>query len=79
MKFLISRASGDLTEENSPYEGAILVGTKRIIPQWYVEIETLQDLIDLTKKVKADLVFSLDTFDQPEFTGRITIYDDYLE
>ena len=80
--FKIRRAS-DYGDENKPsenaeqrpveypnYDGGMnLIGTRTEL-QWFIRIDTLEELIALSKETGQDLVFDEDS---------IIIYDSYLE
>lgn len=74
MKFAISRVSvssysdpgvpGAYKETRIPYEGS------DNITEWFIDINSLQELVDLANEVADDLIIS---------DGSITVYDDYME
>ena len=73
MKFRVLRASDGSLQRKQPCDGAFYephptAGEK--YGGWYVEIPTLEALIDLHKAVKDDIIVSED---------KICIYDDYVE
>ena len=46
---------------------------------YYIEINTLEELIELYKLVNKDIIIEKDTFEKSEDNINITIYDDYIE
>jgi hypothetical protein len=64
MKFEIHRAS---RHDGAPVDGALPGPLGR---KWFIEIDTLEDLMALRERVGDDLVLGGDS---------ITIYDDYME
>lgn len=77
MKIEISRAGRDKfgSENEKPCLKAFEEGD-----EWFVNIETLEDLINLCKEVNDPLVVDLGRREiLGSIVNHITIYDDYLE
>jgi hypothetical protein len=71
MRFNISLGS-DYRGVKQPCEGAVKENNK-----WFVEVNTLEELLVLCSKVGTDLVLS--ECNAPNDFWSLTIYDDYLE
>lgn len=50
----------------------------RILKGWFVEINTLEELVEFTKKYDGDVIISTNNENNPEFY-ELEIYDNYRE
>ena len=72
MKMRITRTSKD---ENPEVEGSYEERVKwghSVGRYWFIEVETIQDILDLAKKYKASIIVS-------RFGPELEIYDSYRE
>lgn len=80
MKFKVERTSmryRELKPCEEAYEGNILwIGSDKYIKCWYVDINSLQELLDFEKKY-GDIIITTSLFDNK--TPVIEIYDYYRE
>ncbi len=87
MKFLISRTSMLCKENKKPCEEAVKEKYKAIVPftnneireleGWFIEINSLEELLEFQKKYDEELVISRDNLNKNLI--EIEIYDSYRE
>lgn len=81
MKFLISRTSNRNMEDieearKEDYVEEIIKGKPKVVEGWFIEINTLQELLNLKTRFNEELIITTRYgTDIPE----IEIYDDYRE
>ena len=73
MEFVIYKSS-DIYGIKRPCEKAILKKGIDVIDRWIIKLDTLEELVDLNKKLKQPLIIS-----RVEDYNVIEIYDDYRE
>lgn len=82
MRFLVKRTSRIYGDESSPCEGAKLLNPQRDTweePQWGIELETIDDLLDFYRKQKHPVIIGK-PFDESDYSDvELEIYDDYRE
>lgn len=80
MKFRIEKASYYTTEwefnkrfnkDRKPCKNAVLKKDEYGIKAWWIEINSLEELLELRKEVNEELIIGLN--------GVITIYNDFIE
>lgn len=81
MKFLISKTSSENMEDmeeakQEEYVQEIIKGHPKVVKGWFIEINTLQELLNLKTRFKQDLIITTRSgTDIPE----IEIYDTWRE
>lgn len=82
MRFLVKRTSQCWGNVSAPCEGAELLNPEREkweSPQWGVELDTLEDLLEFYRKQKSPVIIGK-PFDKSDYSDiELEIYDDYRE